>query len=132
MVAFLSTATRSRRRGAASGASTAVGSCGSAPAIAARTSSASRALRVSGPSLSSVQHSAIAPWRDTRPYVGRKPVTPHAVAGNRIEPDVSDPIAKPTSPAAAAIPEPLDEPPLQNFAFHGVRPGPVNDASASP
>ena len=57
---------------------------------------------------------------------------PQAVDGNRIEPDVSEPIAKPTRPAATAIPEPLDEPPLQYFAFHGVRPGPVNDASASP
>jgi hypothetical protein len=82
--------------------------------------------------LSSVQQSAIAPCRDTRPYVGRRPVTPHAVDGNRIEPEVSDPIAKPTRPADTAIAEPLDDPPLQYFAFHGVRPGPVNDASASP
>ena len=67
LVAFLSTATRSLRRGATSGASAAVGSFGSAPAIAARTISASRALRVIGPSLSSVQQSAIAPWRETRP-----------------------------------------------------------------
>jgi len=58
-------------------------------------------------------------------------VIPHAVDGKRIDPEVSEPIAKPTRPAATAIPEPLDDPPLQYCGFHGVRPGPVNDASAS-
>ena len=48
----------------------------------------------------------------------------------RIEPEVSEPIANGTSPAATAAPGPLDDPPLQNFVFHGASPGPVNDASA--
>ena len=57
-------------------------------------------------------------------------MTPQYAAGVRIEPEVSDPIAKLTSPAATAAPGPLEEPPLQNPVFHGVSPGPVNDASA--
>ena len=83
-----------------------------------------------GPSLSSVQQRAIAPWRETRPYVGRSPVTPQNAAGVRIEPEVSLPIANGTNPAPTAAPGPLEEPPLQNLVFHGVRPGPVNEASA--
>ena len=39
------------------------------------------------------------------------PTTPHIVAGLRIEPPVSVPIAAGTKPAAVAAPEPLDEPP---------------------
>ena len=44
-----------------------VGSAGSAPAMASSTRPQSSAVRASGPSLSSVQHSAIAPCRLTRP-----------------------------------------------------------------
>ena len=54
--------------------------------------------------------------------MGRSPVTPQNADGVRIEPDVSDPIANGTSPAATAAPGPLDEPPLQNLRFHGVSP----------
>ena len=48
----------------------------------------------------------------------------------RIEPEVSEPMAKGTRPAATAAPGPLEEPPLQNAVFHGVSPGPVNEAFA--
>ena len=92
--------------------------------MAASTMPQSSAVRAIGPSLSSVQHSAIAPCRLTRPYVGRKPVTPQKDAGVRIEPEVSEPIANGTSPAATAAPGPLDDPPLQNCVFHGVSPAP--------
>ena len=37
-----------------------------------------------------------------------------------MEPHVSDPIANGTSPAATAAPEPLDDPPVQAFAPHGL------------
>ena len=50
--------------------------------------------------------------------------------GVRIEPLVSEPIANGTSPAATAAPGPLEEPPLQKRVFHGLKPGPVNAASA--
>src|SRR5689334_3802260 len=84
--------------------------------------------RQSGPILSSVQESAIAPRRLTRPYVGRSPVTPQNALGVRIEPDVSDPSANVTRPAAVAAPDPLDDPPDQCSRFQGLSPGPVSDA----
>src|SRR5206468_10449360 len=98
---------------------------------AASASAQSSALLPIGPSLSIVHDRAIGPWRLTRPYVGRSPVTPEYAAGVTIEPDVSDPIANGTSPAATAAPGPLEEPPLQNLMFHGFKPGPVNEAFAS-
>jgi hypothetical protein len=39
------------------------------------------------------------------------PTMPHMVAGFRIEPPVSLPIATGRKPAAVAAPEPLEEPP---------------------
>src|SRR5262245_34340306 len=131
----LGTASRGRRppRTASScryGRSTEVASFESWPAIAASTRLASSTLRAIGPSLSIVQHRAIAPCRLTRPYVGRRPVTPEYADGVRIDPDVSLPIANGTSPAPTAEPGPLDEPPLQKPVFQGLRPGPLNAASA--
>jgi hypothetical protein len=80
--------------------------------------------------LSIVHERAIAPWRLTRPYVGRRPVTPQYDEGFVIEPSVSDPIANGTNPALTLEPDPLDDPPLQQPKFHGVLHGPVNDAFA--
>jgi hypothetical protein len=45
--------------------------------------------------------------------VGRNPVMPQKADGVRMEPTVSEPMAKQTRPAATAEPGPLDEPPLQ-------------------
>src|SRR5207245_9107557 len=98
------------------------------PAQARRPPPQSSAARPLGPSLSTVPESAMAPCRLTSPYVGRRPVTPQYAAGVRIEPEVSDPMAKGTSPAATAAPGPAAAPPLQQSGFHGVLPGPVNDA----
>ncbi len=83
-----------------------------------------------GPILSSVHESGIAPWRLTRPYVGRSPVIPQNALGVRIDPDVSEPSAKVTSPAATAMAEPLDDPPDQRVRSQGFKPGPVSDALA--
>ena len=47
-----------------------------------------------------------------------------------IEPQVSLPMAKGTTPAPTAEPEPLDEPPLQAVMSQGFNPGPVNEALA--
>src|SRR5256885_12069797 len=85
-----------------------VGSSGSGPAIAAKTSAQSSAVRPIGPSLSSVQHSAMAPWRETRPYVGRSPVTPEKALGVTLEPEASLPTPNRTRPAATQAPRPLD------------------------
>src|SRR5471030_1300843 len=98
--------------------------------MAAKTNSASAAFRQSGPSLSIVHESALAPWRLTRPYVGRRPVTPQYDDGLVIEPSVSEPMANGTRPALTLEPEPLDDPPLQQSVFHGVLHGPVNAALA--
>ncbi len=76
-----------------------------------------------------VQDRAIAPRRLTRPYVGRSPVTPVKAAGVVIEPQVSEPSAKGTSPAATAAAEPLEEPPAHASRSQGLRPGPVKAAS---
>ena len=64
---------------------------------------------------------AIAPARLTRPKVGRRPLTPQRVAGDTIEPQVSEPIEKPTRPAAVAEPGPADEPLDPCSVFHGLR-----------
>ena len=78
--------------------------------------------------MSSVHERAIAPCRLTSPYVGRSPVTPQNAAGVPMEPEVSEPIAQGTSPAATAAPDPLEDPPDQRPVSHGFRPGPWSDA----
>src|SRR5215472_11167380 len=105
-----------------------VASRASTPAIASSTRPQSSAVSAIGPSLSSVQQSAIAPWRLTRPYVERSPVMLQYVDGPRIEPHVSEPMANGTQPAPTAEPEPLDDPPLHASGPHGEMPGPVNEA----
>ena len=72
----------------------------------------SRAVRASGPTLSAEKDSGITPARLTRVCVGFSPVTPHADAGQRMEPPVSDPRAAKVNRAATAAPDPLDEPPV--------------------
>src|SRR5262245_35398126 len=69
------------------------------------------ALRPSSPIVSSVGASAMAPFVDTRPWVGFQAVTPQACAGIRSEPPVSDPSAATTAPLATAAAEPDEEPP---------------------
>ena len=49
------------------------------------------------------------------------PVIPQNVAGPRMEPPVSDPVAPCSMPAASAAPEPLDDPPGMCSRFHGLR-----------
>src|SRR3954462_12730927 len=95
------------------------GSFGSCPLISSRIVAQSSAERAIGPSLSIVNDSAIAPVRGTRPYVGRRPLTVQNAAGTVIDPHVSDPIAKPTSPSPPAAPEPLLDPPAQREVSNG-------------
>src|SRR5215471_12426801 len=71
------------------------------------------------------------PARETRPYVGRIPVSPQNADGQRIEPQVSVPSANVASPAATAAPEPDDEPPVHRDGSQGLRPGPVAEAFAN-
>ena len=78
-----------------------------ASAIAA---SATRASR-SGRSDRATSANAISPYRDTRPYVGLRPTTPHSAAGWRIDPPVSEPSASGVMPAATATADPPLDPP---------------------
>ena len=63
-----------------------------------------------GPILSIVQLSVMAPARLTLPKVGLKPVTPHLVEGDTMEPNVSLPMEKATNPAAVAAAGPAEDP----------------------
>src|SRR2546428_10583594 len=60
-----------------------------------------------------------APFRLTRPYVARSPVTPQRVEGLTIEPHASAAIAKGTKPADVAAEDPAEEPLEPCFRFHG-------------
>src|SRR3569623_33651 len=64
------------------------------------------------------------PYRETRPYVGFMPSTPHRAAGWRMEPPVSVPIAPAQSEAATAAADPPDDPPGTCASDHGFRTAP--------
>src|SRR5215467_9197849 len=91
----------------------------------------SSAERASGPILSIEYESAIAPYRLTRPYVGRNPLTPQYAAGQTIDPQVSVPMANAASPAPTIAPEPEDEPHVQHFVSHGFFEAPCSEALAN-
>src|SRR5690348_18177362 len=99
--------------------------------MACSTSIASSTLRVIGPSLSRDQQRVIAPVRGTRPYVGRRPVTPQRMLGLTILPPVSLPIANPTRPAATAAPGPALDPDAPSWSSHGFIVWPPNQISLS-
>src|SRR5262249_42468142 len=102
----------------------------SCPAITAKMCAQSSADRAIGPILSIECANAIAPYRLTRPNVGRKPLTPQYAEGQMIEPQVSVPTAKAASPAATIAPEPEDEPQVQQEVFQGFFPAPASEADA--
>jgi hypothetical protein len=78
--------------------------------MALNTMAQSSTVRQMGPILSIDQLNAIDPVLLTRPYVGRRPVVPHRVEGDTMEPHVSVPMENATSPAAVADAEPADDP----------------------
>src|SRR5450759_4632484 len=71
----------------------------------------------------------MSPYRDTRPYVGLTPTTPHSAAGWRIEPPVSDPSARAAKPDATAAAEPPLDPPGTRVGSCGLRVGPKAEFS---
>ena len=75
-------------------------------------SAASSTERVSGPGASIDHATGTQPDRGTRPQVGRSPTAPHHEAGLRTDPPVSSPRVAAASPAAAAMPEPEEDPPV--------------------
>ena len=64
-----------------------------------------------GPATSKEGASGTIPARLTRRWLGRRPYSPHQLAGIRTEPAVSVPSPMSASPAATATAGPLDEPP---------------------
>src|ERR1700679_223411 len=97
--------------------------------MASSTRAQSCAVRLIGPSLSMVQLRAMAPVRGTNPKVGRRPVAPQRVEGEEIDPSVSEPIARPTQPAATALADPAELPLEPCFGFQGLRGRPPNHLS---
>src|SRR5579875_183013 len=97
--------------------------------MASMTMAQSSTARQMGPSLSMVQLRAMAPVRGTNPKVGRRPVVPHRVDGEEIEPSVSEPMEKATHPAAVAEADPAEDPLDPCFGFHGLRVRPPNHLS---
>src|SRR5438128_1816262 len=87
-------------------------------------SAASATVVANGPIWSSDDAKATRPYRDTRPYVGFTPTTPHRAAGWRIEPPVSDPSDSGANPAATAAALPPLEPPGTRLRSWGLRVGP--------
>src|SRR3984957_19465501 len=71
----------------------------------------------------------MAPVRGTMPKLGRRPEQPQRVEGEKIDPSVSEPSAKPTQPAATALAEPADDPLEPSAGFHGLRVRPPNHLS---
>ena len=102
-------------------ASAVAGSAGSEPAMAERTSAASRTVRAIGPAVSWLWLIGTIRLRLTMPTVGLKPTMPLIAAGQVIEPSVSVPIAAGTMPAATAAPLPLDEPQGLRLSANGLR-----------
>src|SRR5512145_2642107 len=64
------------------------------------------------------------PYRETRPYVGLRPVMPQNAAGSRIDPPVSVPREARHERAATAAADPPDEPPGTRVPSHGLRVAP--------
>src|SRR3989304_3803003 len=109
--------------------STQVESRRSCPAITPSRAAASATVRAIGPPWSSDDAKAIIPYRDTRPYVGLTPTTPHREAGWRIEPPVSVPPPAKHIAAATAAAVPPEAPPGMRERAQGVRVGPKRDVS---
>src|SRR5476651_201012 len=89
----------------------------------------SSTLRVIGPNLSMLQLKAIAPYLLTRPNDGRKPVSPHSVEGDTMDPRVSDPIANGKQPALTVEAGPADDPLEPRVISHGFLVLPPNQTS---
>ena len=64
------------------------------------------------PNVSNEGASGIVPSSEMRPCVVRSPISPQKLAGARIEPPVSEPMAMSASLPATAAAEPEDEPPV--------------------
>src|SRR5258708_32183210 len=99
--------------------------------MALNTMAQSSAERHIGPTVSCVHASAMAPYRLTRPKVGRMPVSPFRPDGAMTDPPVSVPTEKATSPAAVAEPGPAEDPDASWSVFQGFRVTPPNHCAVN-
>src|SRR2546421_3833184 len=110
------TPTRRPLRSSASGSSTGgtstvVESHSSRPLMIPYSSALSRTVLVTGPTWSRLDAKATIPYRETVPYVGRRPTLPHKEDGCFIDPPVARPSAPGIRPADAAAADPPPKPP---------------------
>src|SRR5207253_2645560 len=89
----------------------------------------SRTVFVTGPIWSRLDANATIPYRETVPYVGRRPTLPQSADGCLIEPPVSEPSAHGASPALTAAALPPPEPPGTRVVSQGLRLGPYAEFS---
>src|SRR6266571_5028913 len=111
------------------GTSTVVESQSSRPLMIPYRSALSRTFFVTGPTWSRLEAKATIPYRETVPYVGRRPTLPHSAEGCLIEPPVSEPSAHGASPAETAAADPPPEPPGTRVGSQGLRDGPQAEFS---
>src|SRR5881628_4082505 len=88
--------------------------------MAVRSSAASRTLAVIGPAVSWLWLIGTMCVRLTSPTVGFSPTIPLIAEGQVTDPSVSVPIARRTSPAATAAPDPLDDPQAFRSSAQGL------------
>src|SRR5690625_707229 len=91
--------------------------------MASRSRAASATVRANGPEVASPSRSARSGAPETRPRVGLRPKTPHALPGIRIDPPPSLPWATGARRAATAAAAPPLEPPGVRAVSHGLRVG---------
>src|SRR5678816_3325838 len=92
----------------------------------------SRTVRASGHTWATSSLPAAAGYMGTRPNVGFRPASPQKLAGMRIDPAPSEPIASGPSPAATAAAPPPVEPPGVRVGSHGLRDSPNSGLSVEP
>ena len=71
------------------------------------------------PNVSKLGASFMVPSSEMRPCVVRSPISPQKLAGARIEPPVSEPVAMSASLPATAAADPDDEPPVTRSGAAG-------------
>ncbi len=76
--------------------------------------------RANQPKVSKLGASGIVPSSEIAPWVVRRPISPQKLAGARIDPPVSEPVAMSARPPATAAAEPDEEPPVMRSGRFGV------------
>src|SRR5262249_6047756 len=89
--------------------------------IASPSKGASSKCRKRNPIVSNDSAKCCPPFHEPTPRDARKPHNPQRLAGNRIEPPVSVPIAHIAEPSKRLAAAPLLEPPVRDVGFAGCK-----------